>query len=216
MSRHTLCGRLPDIDHDMKRFTAVIVFLVFQVTMAGVWLWLFTPLWGGGDESAFFSSTVQVWSRTGEATEAALRFRPWGDVWSATQLLAGSAAALAGGWLSFKAGRNGVAAGLVGLALIAGAAAAWLVARQWAGATLFPEGAVNTDWLRAVTRAWLVQFFAGFALLVAFMGLLIAEHSNRNRPLGFHLVALNWMIVVVVWVAAYLALYLAPSMGQGG
>jgi heme/copper-type cytochrome/quinol oxidase subunit 3 len=202
----------------MTRTTAVIVFLVFQAAMAVLWFWSLAPLMSAsGDDSGFYSSTAQVWSRSGDAGDAAAPYRPMGDMFLGTMLimLSGFAVAFAAVF-AFRSGKGGLTAGLLALALGLAGAGAWMIARQWSGATLFPAGSVNTGWLYTITRVWLLQFYIAFAFMVAFIGLTIAELATRERPRGFHLVALNWLFVVVMWIGSYLVLYVAPSLGQGG
>src|SRR5690606_15223766 len=141
--------------------------------MAAVWLVSLLPLLGGGDQRdvSFISTTAQVWSRSGEASDAAAPFRLWGDLWTATMFLAASVAGVLTARANFANGRSMMAAGFVGGAIISAAAAAWFISSQWAGATLFDAGTVNAGWLYTVTRAWLIQFYAGLALLVVFAGL---------------------------------------------
>ncbi len=193
---------------------AVIVFLVFQAAMAALWFLSLGPLMAAsGDDASLYASAAQVWSRSGDAGDAAAPFRPMGEMLGATLLLGVSALVVGGALWAFGKGRGIVAAGLLAVALVLAGAGAWLIAKQWSGATLFPAGAVNTGWLYTITRTWLLQFFVAFALAVAFIGLLIAELSTREKPRGFHLVALNWLFVVVIWVGAYIVLYVAPSLG---
>jgi hypothetical protein len=49
-------------------------------------------------------------------------------------------------------------------------------------------------------------------LLAVYTVLSIAGISNAGRPLGYHLVVLNWVLVAIVWAALYLGLYLAPGL----
>lgn len=185
--------------------------------MAALWFWSLAPLMSAtGDDAGFYASTAQVWSRSGDAGDAAAPFQAMGDVFVATLLMAASGLMAVIAAIVFAKGKGVVASGLLALALGLAGAGAWLIARQWSGATLFPAGSVNTGWLYTITRAWLLQFYAAFALVAVFIGLTIAEMATRARPLGFHLVALNWLIVVAMWIGAYLVLYAAPSAGQGG
>jgi hypothetical protein len=49
-------------------------------------------------------------------------------------------------------------------------------------------------------------------LMAIFTVLTIADVATADKPLGYHLVALNWLIVAIVWVGIYVALFWAPSL----
>ena len=97
-----------------------------------------------------------------------------------------------------------------------GAAGNWFIADQWlSGDTSFPQGFLHVYLLYGLSQAFNIQFFIGFIMLALSVVLLIAGVATKQKPLGFHVVALNWAVVAAVWVITYLALYLAPSLVAG-
>ncbi len=185
--------------------------------MLAVWLWSIIPLAGGTDaDQAFISEKVQVWSRSGEGADVAARFRPQGDLLTATLFLLGSLAAVFVARNDFRADKPARTLMFLGVALLAAAGAGWFIAKPWTGALMFPAGSVNTAWLYMATRAFLIQMFFGFFFLLVYGALVIGDMIAADRPRGFHLVVLNWLIVVATWVVAYLGLYLAPGLIRAG
>lgn len=209
----------------MRGKTALIGFLVLQVVMIGIWMMSLTPVMGAG--IPFISRDAHIWTgpiygieasnfRAGESALQAAPFRPLGLLlWSALLMAASGAV----GWLAsgaFQKARPWLAAGLGVVALGFAAGAAYFIVEQWAGDTMFPPGSVNEQVLYMATRAFMIQLFIGWALLAVYTVLAIAGLATADKPLGYHLVALNWLIIAVVWVIAYLGLYLAPSLLAGG
>jgi heme/copper-type cytochrome/quinol oxidase subunit 3 len=202
----------------MSRRAFLLAFVVLQAAMVGVWLWSLLPLGapGGAADSAFISPTVQVWSRSGDGADMAARFRPYGDLLTGTLLLLASLAGLFVGRNDFMGGKAMRAVLYIGAALLFAAGGLWLIASQWSGAVMFPPGAVNTSWLYMATRAFMVHAFIGYGLLLVYVALIVGDVARADRPLGFHFVALNWAIIVVVWLGAYVGLYIAPGLVAGG
>jgi hypothetical protein len=209
----------------MRGKTALIGFLVLQVVVIGVWAASLAPVVGAG--IPFISREAHIWTgaiygieasnfRGGGSALSAAPFEPLGYLlWSALLMAASGAA----GWFAsgaFHKARPWLAAGLGVAALGLSAGAAYFIVEQWAGDTMFPPGSVNEQVLYMATRAFMIQLFIGWALLAVYTVLTIAGLATADKPLGYHLVALNWLIVAAVWVIAYLGLYLAPSLLAGG
>lgn len=209
----------------MRGKTALIGFLVLQVVVIGIWLMSLAPVMGAG--IPFISSDAHIWTGAIYGVEAsnfrartsalqAAPFKPYGLLLWSTLLMAAAGIA---GWLAsgaFQKAKPWLAAGLGFVALGLAAGAAYFIVEQWAGDTLFPPGSVNDQVLYMATRAFLIQLFVGWVLMAVFTVLTIAGFATADKPLGYHLVALNWAIVAAVWVIAYLVLYLAPSLFAGG
>ena len=209
----------------MRGKTALIGFLVLQAVMLFIWAGSLAPVMGTG--IPFISSEAHIWTgavygieasnfRGQESALSASPFKPFGYLlWSA--ILMAISGAL--GWFAsgaFQRARSWFAAGLGVAALGLAAGAAYYIVEQWAGDTMFPPGSVNEQVLYMATRAFVIQLFTGWALLAVYTVLAIAGLATADKPLGYHLVALNWLIVATVWVIAYLGLYLAPSLFAGG
>jgi hypothetical protein len=209
----------------MRGKTALIGFLVLQVVVIGIWMMSLAPVMGAG--IPFISSEAHIWSgavygieatnfRARESALSAAPFSPFGHLLWATLLMAAAGAA---GWFAsgaFQKARPWLAAGIGIVALGLAAGAAYFIVEQWAGDTLFPPGSVNEQVLYMATRAFLMQLLVAWVLVAAFTVLTIAGFATADKPLGYHLVALNWVIVAIVWVGVYLGLYLAPSLLAGG
>jgi heme/copper-type cytochrome/quinol oxidase subunit 3 len=209
----------------MRGKAALIGFLVLQVVVLLIWMGSLIPVMG--TDIPFISPEAHVWSgavygieasnfRARESTLASTPFDPYGYLlWSALLMAASGAA----GWFAsgaFQKVQPWLSTALSILALGLAAGAAYFIVEQWSGDTLFPPGSVNEQVLYMATRAFLIQLAAGWALLAIYTVLTIAGFATADKPLGYHLVALNWLIIAVVWVIAYLGLYLAPSVFAGG
>jgi heme/copper-type cytochrome/quinol oxidase subunit 3 len=205
----------------MRGKAALIGFLVVQAAVIAIWITHLAPLATGG--TPFTSDSIQVWSgaifsdvttnfRARSSALTSTPFSPTGPLlWSCLLIAAsGVSAYLASRF--FHRERVWLAAGLAGLALVLGAGAAFFIVEQFAGDTSFSPGAVAPVWLYMITRAFLIQLIIGFAFLAIGTVLAIAGVSTPARPLGFHLVALNWLIVSGVWIAVYLGLFVLPSL----
>lgn len=206
----------------MSRKAALIGFLIVQAIAVILWVMASQPFLGEGPSAA-----SQIWSgrgfselssnfRSGSSVVLAQQFQPVGFLmWAALLMLAAGAGAFAAVQL-FKRGKTWFAVGLAALALAFGAGGNAMIAAQWlSGDTSFPPGFLNVYLLYALNQAFNVQFFIGFGLLALSVVLVIAGISTKERPLGFHVVALNWVVVAAVSVVTYLALYLVPALAAG-
>jgi heme/copper-type cytochrome/quinol oxidase subunit 3 len=164
-------------------------------------------VWSG---AVFSDITTNFRARSSALTSTP--FSPTGPLLWSCLLIAASGAAAYLASRFFRRERVWLAAGLAALALALGAGAAWFIVEQFSGDTSFSPGSVAPTWLYMITRAFLIQLILGFALLALGAVLAIAGVSTPARPFGFHFVALNWMIVSVVWVAVYLGLFVLPSL----
>ena len=166
-------------------------------------------IWSGG----VFSTTTG--SFRGDLGVSASKFDITGPMlWGALLIvLAGFAGWVAGD--AFHKDRSWLAAGLTAVALGLAAAGAYFVVQQWAGDTAFEPPAVNVIVLYMVTRTALIQLAVGWVLLAVYTVLSIAGISNAGKPLGYHLVVVNWAIVAIVWAALYLGLYASPGLFGG-
>jgi heme/copper-type cytochrome/quinol oxidase subunit 3 len=208
----------------MRGKTALIGFLVLQVVVVGIWVMSLVPVLGSG--AAFISPEAHIWSggvyssevdnfRMRSSALSATPFKVYEYLLWSTLLMVASAAA---GWFAsgaFQKARPWLSAGLSVVALGLAAGAAYYIVEQWSGDTLFPPGSVNDQALYMATRAFMIQLFIGWVLLAIYTVLTIAGLATADKPLGYHLVALNWLIVAVVWTLTYLALYLAPTFFAG-
>jgi hypothetical protein len=209
----------------MSRKAALIGFLVLQAIAVVLWVNAILPLMqvggppfiGTADETftGRIFSAVSFNFRSGETSLISPRFNPVGPLlWASLLMLAAGAAGFAS-LLMFRRGRTWISVGLAAAALMLGLGGIWFIVEQWSGDTMFVAGSVGPLWLYAMARAFLLQFFIGFVLLALSIVAVIAGFATKERPLGFHVVALNWVVVAVVWVATYLALYLAPTLSAG-
>ncbi len=209
----------------MNRTILIGAFITIQAVAALIYFMSLAPL-AGPDAAPFTSQTMQVWSggaradivdsfRRGPA-ESATPFDPLGLMLWATLLLAGSAATAWLGRVQFGAGRVWVSAGLFAVTLAAGAGAAALIITHWGGSVLYAPGSPNVAWLYMATRAFLLHLLVGYVLLIIATGLVVFDVARPHRPMGVHLVAVNWVIVAAVWLGAYLVLYLGPALTRVG
>ena len=95
------------------------------------------------------------------------------------------------------------------------AAGAYFVIWQWSGDTAFDPPAVNVIVLYMATRTALIQLAIGWVLLAIYTVLSIAGVATAGKPMGYHLVVVNWVIVAIVWAALYLGLYVSPGLFGG-
>ena len=208
----------------MRGKTALIGFLVIQAAILVYWIGSLAPVLSSG--APFFSPDAHIFTgrlygveagnfRMGTTGLSAAPFKVFEyPLWS-TLLIVGSAvvAWFAGG--AFRRDKSWLSAGLAVLALGLAAGGAYYIVEQWAGDTMFPPGSVNDQMLYMATRTFLVQMLVGWVLFAIYTVLAIAGVATSGKPLGYHLVVLNWIIVAIVWLVVFLALYL-PSAGGGG
>ena len=203
----------------MRGKAALIGFLVLQAAMLIYWIGSLGPvvasapvmsdaqqIWSGG----VFSNTTG--SFRGDQGVSAAKFELTGPVlWGAALIvLAGLAGWAAGGM--FHRDRTWIAAGLTVAALAMAAGGAYFVVLQWSGDTAFEPPAVNVILLYMATRTALIQLAVGWVLLAIYTVLSIGGLSTAGKPLGYHLVVVNWAIVAIVWAALYLGLYASPGL----
>ncbi len=205
----------------MRGKAALIGFLVVEVVVIGIWVMSLGPLLGAG--APFISTEAHIFTggvygietsnfREQASALSAAPIKVYEHLLWATLLMAASGIV---GWFAsgaFQKARPWLSAGLSVVALALAAAAAYFIVEQWSGDTLFQPGMVNDQVLYMATRAFMLQLLIGWVLLAFYTVLTIAGLATADKPLGYHLVALNWLIVAVVWVGAYLGLYVAPSL----
>lgn len=207
----------------MIRKAAFIGFLIIQVVATALWVMAAMPFLNG---APLVSEGAQIWSggayselssnfRTGSSVVLAAPVQVWGTLLWATLLIGAGGLGAVAALLMFRANQIWIAVGTAVLGLGLGAGGEWFIATQWSGDTSFPPGFLNVGLLYAFAQAFNLQIFTGFGLLALSTVLVIAGVATKEKPLGFHVVALNWAIVAVVWVVAYLALYVAPSLSTG-
>lgn len=206
----------------MRGKFALIGFIVLWAGMTVFWIASLVPL-TGPNAPPFISEGPQIWSG-GEYTSYADNFRQratavtsssfqlFGTLLWATLLMLGSAVSAFFAHRFFRAGQTLFTASAIAATLTMGAGAAWFIVQQWGGGTLFPAHTVNTSWLYTLTRTLLIDLGVGYALLVAWLGLTIAEVSKPSHPLGFGYVILNWLVVVLLWVAIYVGFFVVPAL----
>ena len=207
----------------MRGKTALIGFLLLELATLVLWISSLAPVLSS--DSPIISNAQQIWSGgafsnttgsfRGDQGVSAAKFELVGNMLWATLLILASAAAawFAGG--AFRRDRSWLSATLAVAALGLAAGGAYYAITQWSGDTAFEPPAVNVMVLYMATRAAMIQLFAGWTLLAIYSVLSIAGIANAGRPLGYHLVVLNWMIVAAVWMVVFLGLYVAPGLANG-
>lgn len=209
----------------MSRKAALIGFLFIQVIAIVLWVTALLPLMqpggppfiGTADETftGRIFSAVSFNFRSGETSIVSPRFDPMGPLLYASLLMLAAGAAGFASFLMFRRAKTWLSVGLAAAGLLLGLGGIWFIVEQWSGDTMFAAGSVGPLWLYAMSRAFLIQFFIGFALLALSTVAVIAGFATKERPLGFHVVALNWVIVAATWVVTYLAMYVAPPLFSG-
>jgi hypothetical protein len=203
----------------MGRKTAFLGFLAIQLVAIALWVAPLIQFMQAGHPMV--DSAQQIWSgganslidsnfRTGQEFVLAPTFDPFGSFLIATLLMAGAGFGAAGAIFLWRRSMVWFAVGVSLVALLLGAGGNWFIATQWQGDTAFPPGYVNADLLYAFSRAFNMQFYIGFALYAVSAVLVIAGFATRERPLGYQVVALNWIVISVVWLAMWVFLYVLP------
>lgn len=203
----------------MGRKTALLGFLGLQLIAIALWavpliqfLQAGHPLvdpaqqiWSGGASSLIDSNF-----RTGQEFLLAPTFDPFSSFLTAALFMGGAGVAAAAAIFLWRRSMVWFAVGVSLAALLLGAAGNWYIATQWQGDTAFPPGYLNADLLYAFSRAFNMQFYIGFALYAVSVVLVIAGFATRERPLGYQVVALNWIVIAVIWLAMWVFLYVLP------
>lgn len=203
----------------MGRKTTLIAFLAIQAISIVLWVMpliqflqaghpLVDPaqqIWSGGASSLIDSNF-----RTGQEFLLAATFDPYKYMLPATLAFVAAGLAAAGAIFFWRRSKTWFAVAAAIAALLLGAAGNWFVATQWQGDTAFPPGYLNADLLYAFSRAFNMQFFIGFALFAVSTVLIIAGIATRERPMGFQIVALNWIVIAIIWLVMWAFLYVLP------
>ncbi len=203
----------------MSRKAAIVGFLLLQVIAVALVVMAIQPYLGHDPITG-----QQIWSgrgfsnissnfRSGSQVVLATPFQWNGPLLWATLLMVAAGAAAIASMFVFNLGRTWLAVGIAVAALLLGAGGNWFIADQWlSGDTGFPEGFQNVYMLYELNQKFNIQFFIGFVLFALSIVAIIAGLASKSRPFGFHVVALNWVVVAATWVVTYIALYLAPAL----
>lgn len=208
----------------MSRKAAVFGFLALQAISIALWLLALLPfltsgrplvetaqqIWSGGGYSTLDSSF-----RSGREVVLAPQFNPYGVLLTGTYFMLATGLAAAGAVFVWRRAKVWLAVGLAVAALLLGAAGNWFIATQWQGDTSFQPGYLNADLLYALSRTFNTLFYIGFTLFAISAVLVIAGIATRERPLGFQLAAINWVLLAAIWLVLFLVLFVMPYPGQG-
>lgn len=208
----------------MNRKAALFGFLVVQAIAVALYVTALAPHVAAG--KPLISAASEGWSgggysdlssnfRTGSNVVLAQPYNSTGPLMWATLLWLGAGLASIGALLMFRAARTWIAITLAAAALGFGAGGAWMIATQWSGDTSYPPGFVSVTLLYALSKAFNTQFLIGFTLMALATVAAIAGIATKEKPYGFHFVALNWVIVAATWLVSYLVLYVAPPVFAG-
>jgi hypothetical protein len=96
---------------------------------------------------------------------------------------------------------------------ISSAAGNWFIATQWQGDSAFPPGYLNADLLYALSKTFNTLFYIGFALFAVATVLVIAGVATREKPLGFQVVAINWVLLAASWLVIFIVVFVIPYPG---
>lgn len=209
----------------MGRKAALFGFLAIQVVSIALWAIPFVQflqaghplvdpaqqIWSGGANSLIDSNF-----RTGQEFLLAPTFDPFASFLTASLLFGAGGLAAVGAIFLWRRSKVWLAIGLSLAALLLGAGGNWFIATQWQGDSAFPPGYLNADLLYAFSRAFNMQFFIGFALYAVSVVLVIAGVASRQRPMGYQVVALNWIVIATIWLAMWVFLYVLPHKPQLG
>jgi len=208
----------------MGRKTAFFGFLAAQAVSIALWLSAALPflsngrplvetaqqIWSGGGHSQLDSSF-----RTGREVVLAPQFEPFGVFLTGSILMALAAVAAFAALFMWGRSKVWLAVGLAVVSLLLGAAGNWFIATQWQGDTSFQPGYLNADLLYALSKTFNTLFYVGFALFAISTVLVIAGIATRERPLGFQVVAINWVLLAAIWLVLFVVLFVIPYPGQG-
>ncbi len=207
----------------MGRKATFFGFLAVQALSIALWVSAAAPFLSRGQP--LVESAQQIWSgggysqldssfRIGRNVVLAPSFNPFGVMLTGSIFMVLAALAAAGAIFLWSRAKVWLAVGAAVVALLLGAAGNWYIATQWQGDTAFSPGYLDSGLLYSLSKAFNTQFYIGFALFAVSSVLVIAGIATRERPLGFQYVALNWIIIAVVWLAAWGLLYVMPYRGS--
>jgi len=206
----------------MARKAALFGFLTIQAVTIALWLLAIAPfltngrplidgaqqIWSGGGFSTLDSSF-----RSGRDVVLAPRFNPYGVLLTGTLLMLAAGAAAVAALMLWRRSRVWFAVGAAIAALLSGAAGNWFIATQWQGDSAFPPGYLNADLLYALSKTFNTLFYIGFALFAVSTVLVIAGVATREKPLGFQVVASNWVLLAASWLLIFLVVFVIPYPG---
>ena len=206
----------------MARKAALLGFLAIQAVSIALWLSALLPfltngrplvdeaqqIWSGGGFSTLDSSF-----RSGREVVLAPRFNPYGVLLTGTILMLTAAAAAVAAIVLWRRSRVWFAVAAAIAALLFGAAGNWFIATQWQGDSAFPPGYLNADLLYALSKTFNTLFYIGFALFAVSTVLVIAGVASRERPLGFQVVAINWVVLAASWLTIFGLVFVIPYPG---
>jgi hypothetical protein len=203
----------------MGRKTALLGFLAIQAVSIALWVIPLIQFMQAGHP--FVDTAQQIWSgganslidsnfRTGQEFVLAPTFDPFGSLLTATFFMVGAGVAALTAIIVWRRSLVWFAVAASVVAILLGAGGNWFIATQWQGDSAFPPGYLNADLLYAFSRAFNMQFYIGFALYAVSVVLVIAGFATKERPLGYQIVALNWIVIAVIWLAMWVILYVLP------
>jgi hypothetical protein len=206
----------------MARKAAFFGFLAIQAVSIALWVSALLPFLQRG--TPLVETAQQIWSgggfsqldssfRIGRNVVLAPTFEWWGVMLTGTLLMLAAGFAAGVAIVLWRRAKVWFAVGLAFVALLLGAGGNWFIATQWQGDTAFPPGYLDTGLLYSLSRAFNMQFYIGFALLALSSVLVIAGVATRERPLGFQVVALNWVVVALTWIGTFIFLFVLPHPG---
>jgi len=206
----------------MARKAALFGFLAILAVTIALWLSALLPfltngrplvdtaqqIWSGGGFSTLDSSF-----RSGRDVVLAPRFNPYGVLLTGTLLMLAAGGAAAAAIVLWRKSKVWFAVGAAIAALLLGAAGNWFIATQWQGDSAFPPGYLNADLLYALSKTFNTLFYIGFALFAVSTVLVIAGVATRAKPLGFQVVAINWVLLAASWLVIFVVLFVLPYPG---
>jgi hypothetical protein len=209
----------------MARKAALLGFLAVQAIAIALWVsaaWPFLTsgkplvetaqqIWSGGGFSQLDSSF-----RMGRNVVLAPQFDPFGVMLTGTILMGLAGVAAVASIFLWRRSKVWLAVTASVAALLLGAGGNWYIATQWQGDTAFKPGHYDTGFLYALSKAFNTQFYLGFVLFALTSVAVIAGFASRERPLGFQLAAVNWIIVAGVWLLSWVFLYVMPHAAAAG
>jgi len=206
----------------MARKAALFGFLAILAVTIVLWLSAVLPfltngrplvetaqqIWSGGGFSTLDSSF-----RSGREVVLAPRFNPYGVLLTGTLLMLAAGAAAIAAIVLWRRSNVWFAVGTAIAALLLGAAGNWFIATQWQGDSAFPPGYLNADLLYALSKTFNTLFYFGFAVFAVATVLVIAGVATREKPLGFQVVAINWVVLAASWLLIFIAVFVIPYPG---